>query len=193
MPIVDSIIFALDFKKKMKNLLKIVFAGSFALMLASCTSQSTVPSAEVEALLQAGEFTFMAERANPMGNDVVNILNSLPNTSSSQMLNLDYGYTLQIKKDEVKAELPYFGRMYTANMDPSKNSYRFTSKDFTFTENDGKNGSLMYNIVTKDLSSNAQLSLQVFKSGKAYLSVSSNDRQPISYDGYIKENLVVKK
>ncbi len=193
MPIVDSIIFALDFKKKMKKLLKIVFAGSFALMLASCTSQSTVPSAKVEALLQAGEFTFMAERANPMGNDVVNILNSLPNTSSSQMLNLDYGYTLQIKKDEVKAELPYFGRMYTANMDPSKNSYRFTSKDFTFTENDGKNGSLMYNIVTKDLSNNAQLSLQVFKSGKAYLSVSSNDRQPISYDGYIKENLVVKK
>lgn len=193
MPIVDSIIFALDFKKKMKKLLKIVFAGSFALMLASCTSQSTVPSAKVEALLQAGEFTFMAERANPMGNDVVNILNSLPNTSSSQMLNLDYGYTLQIKKDEVKAELPYFGRMYTANMDPSKNSYRFTSKDFTFTENEGKNGSLMYNIVTKDLSNNAQLSLQVFKSGKAYLSVSSNDRQPISYDGYIKENLVVKK
>lgn len=193
MPIVNSIIFALDFRKKMKNLLKIVFAGSFALMLASCTSQSTVPSAKVEALLQAGEFTFMAERANPMGNDVVNILNSLPNTSSSQMLNLDYGYTLQIKKDEVKAELPYFGRMYTANMDPSKNSYRFTSKDFTFTENDGKNGSLMYNIVTKDLSNNAQLSLQIFKSGKAYLSVSSNDRQPISYDGYIKENLVVKK
>ncbi|MGZ5284650.1 MAG: DUF4251 domain-containing protein [Kaistella sp.] len=35
--------------------------------------------------------------------------------------------------------------------------------------------------------------MEVFKNGKAYVSIDSNDRAPITYDGYIMENTAPKK
>lgn len=177
----------------MKNLCKIVCASLIMIVMNACSSAGNMPSQKVADLLQSGEFTFMAERANPTGGDVVNVLNSLPNSSSSRMLNLDYGYTLQIKQNVVKAELPYFGRMFTPSYDTSKNSYRFTSKDFTMEKIEGKKGSAVYNMTPKDLQNIRKINLEVFKNGKAYLSIDSNDRQPISYDGYIMANTPEKK
>jgi len=177
----------------MKNLIQIISAALILIFMNACTSASNIPSQKVTDLLQSDEFTFMAERANPTGGDVINVLNSLPNSSSSRMLNLDYGYTLQIKKNELKAELPYFGRMFNPSYDTSKNSYRFTSKDFSVLKAEGKKGSAVYSWAPKDLQNIRKINLEVFKNGKAYLSIDSNDRQPISYDGYIMENLPPKK
>jgi len=177
----------------MKNILKILMPAALMIVVNSCNTQSGIPSDKAALLVKSGEFAFMAERANPTGNDVVNILNALPNSSSSNVLNLDYGYTLVIKKDEIKAELPYFGRMYTPNFDTDKNSYRFTSKDFTLKETSGKKGSAVYTIQPKDLQNIRKIVLETFKNGKAYLSIEANDRQSISYDGYITENAAVKK
>ena len=172
----------------MKNLFKII---SFALLMVvfnACSSTNTVASANITSLLKENEFTFMAQRANPKNSDVVNVLNSLPNSTSSRVLNLDYGYTLKITKNEISAELPYFGRMFTSNYDNTKNSYRFTSKDFTMNQKDGKKGSTIYQITTNDQQPPKRLILEVFPNGKAYLSIDSSDRQPISYDGYIQGN-----
>lgn len=163
------------------------------LFLQSCSSQMNVNPQKINSLLQSGEFTFVAERAIPTNSDVVNILNSLPNSSASRMLDLDPGYTVEIKKSEIAVALPYFGRMYTPNFDQDKNSYRFTTKDFTMSESSGKKGSNIYNISTKDQQNSIKMILQVYKNGQAYLSVNSNDRQSISYDGYIMENILPKK
>ena len=92
----------------------------------------------------------MAEHANPTSYDVVNILNALPNSSASNILNLDYGYTFEIKKGEIKVDLPYFGRMYTPTFDSEKNSYRFTSKDFKIEKTVGRKGSSIFTILPKD-------------------------------------------
>jgi hypothetical protein len=135
----------------------------------------------------------MAEHANPTGNDVVNIINSLPNSSASNILNLDYGYSLVLKKEKITIDLPYFGRMYTPNYDSSKNAFNFTSKDFTIKETFGKKGSSIYTIMMKDQQNINRLVLEVYKNGKAYLSITANDRQFISYDGYIMENKMEKK
>lgn len=162
-------------------------------LMNSCTSQSSVTPAHVSELLDKGEFTFMAERANPTSSDVVNIMNSLPTSTSSQILNLDYGYTMELKKNELTLTLPYFGRMYTPNYDNTKNSYRLTSKDFTIAHSSGKKGSTLYTILPKDQQNIRRIMLDVYKNGKAYLSIDANDRQGISYDGYIMEDVVAKK
>lgn len=162
------------------------------ILLTACGANNTLPKAQVEALMNAQEFTFMAERANPTNYDVVNVMNSFPGGSTSKMLDLDYGYTVQIKRNELAVELPYFGRMYTPSMDPSKNSYRFTSKDFSLTKADGRNGSAIFTVIPRDEKTVQRMIIEVFPQGRAYMSIASNDRQPISYHGYVMENKVQK-
>ena len=177
----------------MKNLFKI-FIATLALSVSfACSTQNNIVPANIAPLLESNKFTFVAENANPTNLDVVNVMNSLPGGSSSRILNLDSGYTIEIRKDELQVTLPYFGRMYTASMDPSKNSYRFTSKDFTVMKSEGKKGRSIFTIVANDQQNIRTINMEVFKNGKAYVSIDSNDRQPISYDGYIMENAVLKK
>ena len=109
------------------------------------------------------------------------------------MLNLDSGYTIELKKEKVTVTLPYFGRMYISSMSPEKNSYRFTSEKFTVTESRGSKGKSVITIVFGDQHQVQKINMEIFSNGKAYVSVASNDRQPISYDGYITENAAVKK
>ncbi len=170
----------------MKNIWNTI--GIFLLLLTSCGSQLNMAPEKVNQLLSRGEFTFMAQRANPTNADVTNVLNSLPNASSARILNLDYGYTLQITKDQLDVNLPYFGRTYNPSYDTSKNSFRFTSKSFRVTQKDGKNGNKNYFFTVNDQNSIRKMNLEIFSNGKAYLSVDADDRQPISYDGYIMEN-----
>lgn len=177
----------------MKTILKSITVLLTLVFLSSCSTQNISNSPAVAELLEKGEFTFMAERANPSNLDVVNVMNSIPGGSSSRILNLDSGYTIEIRKDELQVTLPYFGRMYTASMDPSKNSYRFTSKDFSVKRSEGKKGRSIFTIIANDQQNIGSINMEVFKNGKAYVSIDSNDRQPISYDGYIMENAVLKK
>lgn len=177
----------------MKNLIKIISILGAITFFNSCETQSNIAPEQVNNLIQNKEFTFMAEKANPTNYDVVKVLNSLPNSSASQILNLDSGYTLEIKKDEVIAQLPYFGKMYNPTYSTGKDSYRFTSKDFSMTEVSGKKGSTIFTILPKDQQNIRRMDLEVYQNGKAYLSIDSNDRQQISYDGYIMQNIPDKK
>ena len=176
----------------MKNIIKIVFAAITLLISFSCHTQSNIPPANIASLLESREFTFMAEHANPNNLDVINVINSLPGGSSSRMMDLDYGYSIEIRKDELQVTLPYFGRMYTSNMDPD-NSYRFSSNDFTIINKEGKKKSTIFHIVTKDQQNKIIIDMEVFQNGKAYVWIESNDRQSISYDGHIMANSTVKK
>lgn len=173
----------------MKNL-TLYLSVMMLMLLSACGSTTNIPREKVNSLLQSGEFTFMAQRAVPTNFDVVNVMNSLPNSSSTRMLQLDYGYTIRLKSNELLVELPYFGRMYTPSYDTSKNSYRFTSKDFSLMQAEGKKGSRIYTISPNDHKEVRRIIMEVFANGKAYVSIDSNDRQPISYDGYIMENTV---
>lgn len=172
----------------MKNLFKIIMLGVLMVVFNACSSKNTVANANISKLLKENEFTFIAQRANPASADVVNVLTSMPNSTSTQVLNLDYGYSLKIMKNEITAVLPYFGRMFSSSYDNTNNSYRFTSKDFNISQSSGKKGSVIYLINTKDQQNVRRMILEVFPNGKAYLSIDSTDRQPISYDGYIQEN-----
>lgn len=171
--------------------MKKIFLASFVfvlMILQSCASQNGLDPQLVEEILSKDQFTFMATKANPTSNDVNNIINSMPNVASARMLNLDYGYDVVIKEKEITVTLPYFGRMYTPSYDSSKNSYRFTSKDFSISKKQNKKGNWVYTIKPKDADGVKTLYLEVYKNGNANLSIDSNDRQPISYEGYIMKN-----
>ena len=177
----------------MKTLLKTMTALLAFIFLLSCKTQNGEKSAAVEALLKKGEFTFVAEYANPTNPDVVKVMNSIPRGSSSRMLNLDSGYTIEIRTDVLKVTLPYFGRMYAENIEPSKNIYQIRTEDFTINKKDGKKGSSVFTIVANDQQNIRTINMEVFNDGKANIWVDSNDRQSVSYDGYITRNFITAK
>jgi hypothetical protein len=109
------------------------------------------------------------------------------------MLDLDYGYSVVIKEKELDVNLPYFGRLFNPSYDTSKNSYNFNSKDFTVSKLQNKKGNWVFTVSPKDLSNVRVIYIEIFKNGGAYVSIDSNDRQAISYDGYIMKNEVEKE
>lgn len=180
----------------MKKYIKIIPFFVLVLLFQNCSSQNTVSSQMVNTLVSSDEFTFHAERANPTNYDVINVINSMPNATSTRILQLDAGsYIIQIQKDKLEVVLPYFGRTFnpTYGGNSSDNSYRFTSKDFTIAKSQDKKGNWIYKIKPNDVKNVSDINIEVFKNGKAFTSVRSNDRQPITYDGYISENEKAKE
>lgn len=176
----------------MKNILLYLMIV-VSLISVSCASQSRITKAQLDNLVQNDQFTFMAQRANPTSYDVLNVLNSMPNSTSTRLLNLDYGYTVQLKDGEVSVDLPYFGRMYNAGYNQTKQGLTFTSKDYIIDKTKNSKGGYTYTILVKDTKHVQNIYLEVFKNGRALVSINSNDRQPISYDGYVMENVKIKK
>ena len=161
--------------------------GFMLFALTACSSQKTINSKELSRLIDTGEFTFMARRAAPSDMTAVNVLNSLPGGSSTRVLDLSYGYNFKVTPTQLTAELPFFGRLYIPTMDRDRESYRFTSKDFTLDrKSTGKKVS--YVIRPRDVAHLQTIYLDVFPNGQAYLSLSGDDRSPITYDGEIVAN-----
>lgn len=174
----------------MKKYISIIFVFGFLMIFQNCSSQTQPDAKSVEALINSNDFSFHAERATPTNYDVINVMNSLPNTTSTRILDLSGGnYSIDLRKDKLDVTLPYFGRVFNPSYgNSSQNSYRFTSKDFVVTQSQGRKGKSIVKIKVKDQSTVDEITIEVFKNGKAFTSVRSNDRQPISYDGYITKN-----
>ena len=177
----------------MKKIIVIIF-GSMVLSFQSCASQVYMDPANIERLVNDKNFSFMAQRANPTNVDVINIANSIPNYGSGRMLNLDYGYTLELKNGELISTLPYFGRSYsTRTFDPEKQGLRFTSKNYTIDKSITKKGNTMLRIKPNDINYINTIYIEIYKNGKAFVSFDASDRQPISFDGYLMKNEELKK
>ena len=160
----------------------------------NCSSQSGTDSQTVSMLVNSQDFSFRAERATPTNYDVINVMNSLPNSASTRILDLTgSNYSIDLRKDKLEVVLPYFGRVFNPTYgNTSQNSYRFTSKDFTVNTTQGRKGKSIVKIKVNDANTVDEITIEVFKNGKAFTSIRSNDRQPISYDGYITKNEEVK-
>ncbi len=178
----------------MQKSLKILSLFVLAVIFQNCSAQSSADSQVVSSLISSEEFTFHAQRANPMNYDVINTLNSIPNNPSTRILQLDgEGYVIELKKGQLEVVLPYFGRAFTSTYGSSDNSYRFTSKDYTVTKSQSKKGNWVFRIQPNDVKNVSDINIEVYKNGKAFTSVRSNDRQPITYDGYVSKNEVLKE
>ena len=138
----------------------------------SCVSSSSAQDkdADIKGLIDAKRYVFIAQSATPMG---------------GRFVQLTSDYDLKIRPDSVISYLPYYGRSYSAPLDPTQSGIQFTSTDFEYTQKARKKGGWDIVIKPKDVRDPRQLSLTVSEGGNATLQVVSNDRQAISFSGYI--------
>lgn len=140
-------------------------------------------------------FTQIIEAQDLTATQVQNIVNSKHYTFQAQTVSPQRGglrqltteYFLQVSGETLVSYLPYFGRAYTAPINPSDAGYDFTSTRFDYTVSAKKKGSYLVSIRTKDKMANTDFALTIYNNGNAYLQVNNSDRQPISYRGYIKQ------
>lgn len=127
--------------------------------------------AELTKAVNARQYTFKAEYANPMrgGNRAL--------TSE---------YDMVVRMDSIIVYLPYFGRAYVAPIDPTKGGIQFTSTKFEYTAKQKKSGSWEISIVPKDERSVQKFFLTITQDGYATLQVTNSERDPISFQGYIE-------
>lgn len=166
----------------------IILIFSVALMTISCGSTTYLDQASLSSAIAKKEFRYNATKAFPLdNNNINNILNSFPGgAGGGRLMNLDPGYGFNLKKDLFSVYLPYFGRAFNVSPgDVNNGGIRFESKDFNIKQTSTKKGNTLLVITPTDNKVSYVFNLEIFKNGSAFLSVNSNDRQPISYDGSI--------
>jgi len=127
-------------------------------------------SAEIQQLIETQDFVFVAQNAVPQ---------------TGRTINLTTTYDMRLSKDTLVSQLPYFGRAFVAPMNPSDGGINFTSTKFTSTINQRKKGGWDITLLPSDTKDVRQMFLTVSQNGYASLQVTSNNRQPISFTGYI--------
>lgn len=170
--------------KTLRNIIGVTLAGlmlmavPFDMQAQSKKKATAEKTAEVKGMVDAQEYVFKAQTVIPM---------------SGRTRQITSDYDLKVTKEEVVAYLPYFGRAYSAPIDPSKGGIQFTSKDFEYTATPRKKGGWEVLIRPKDARDVQQLTLTISENGYGSLQVISTNRQPISFSGYITEKKETKK
>lgn len=171
----------------LRTMKKLVFALFFLIINSCTTSYNTLDADAVDALLAGQDFSFCAKQANTSSFDALMIMNNFPG-GANKMNDLGSGYGIKFEKNEMEVALPYFGRAYSSRVNSRDSGFRWVSKDYTLEKTKNKKGNWIIRIQSNDQKNINRMVLEVFKNGKSYLSVDANDRQPISYDGYIEKN-----
>lgn len=172
----------------MKNVLH---AGPlFILMIlffSSCASQkaTTGSQPDYQALIESRRFTFKAQTVIPTEDSRFNPRFMFPN--GNNLYQLSSGYDVKVTPDSVTAYLPFFGRSFTAPLDPTKGGIQFTSTDFDYKQSIKKKN-YQITITPKDARDIRSLSLTITPAGYAYVQVLSMNKTPISYNGVIEND-----
>ena len=152
-------------------LLLFVVAGTTHAQSPSKKERQQARQLQIRSLVDSQHYTFNAEIAMPMTGRTIQL------TGDS--------YDLEIGSASILSYLPYFGRAYSAPLDPARAGIQFTTKNFEYTATPGSGGGWNVLIKTKDLQDAWQLSLNITADGYATLQVTGGNRQPISFSGTI--------
>ncbi|MCW3092300.1 MAG: hypothetical protein JWP81_3369 [Ferruginibacter sp.] len=159
--------------KTFKKSIRFIILSLSAICLGQmATAQKSLSSKEIviKNAVENQAYTFYAQNVTP---------------SSGRQRFLTSEYTLNISKDTIESYLPFFGRAYSAPMDPSDAGIKFASTSFDYNLAPRKKGGWNVDIKPKDAQGVQQLTLSVFENGNATLQVISTNRQPISFNGYV--------
>ncbi|MES2828701.1 MAG: DUF4251 domain-containing protein [Bacteroidota bacterium] len=170
--------------KKLKTILMIAML-SIAIQASAQTDKATTIK-----LIEGKNFVFNATSANPMNSSEINaIFSRMPGAVGGGAVQLAGSrYQLTVDNESVDAYLPYFGRSYNAPKNPNETGIKFNSKEFSYKADKNKKGNYVITIKPEDTKGDVMsMTLNVSKNGYASLSVISNNRQTISYNGYISE------
>ena len=120
----------------MKILFKCLFVTILICIITSPVAEAQNSAnnkeADMQAAIKSRDYIFYAQYATPQSG------RQIPLTSNS---------TLTLKDDTLISYFPYFGRAYTAPVNPNENSIEFTSTKFSYTAKQTKKGG--YNVVIK--------------------------------------------
>ena len=149
----------------LKNFIFIVFVFSVAPVHAQDKD------IDIKSLVESKRFVFKAQSVSP------------PSAPLRQLTGDNY--ELRMLGDSLISYLPYFGRAYAAPSPGSSAGYNFTSTKFDYTAKARKKGGWDIVIKTKDVTDFREFDLTVSTNGTASLRALSNNRQLISYNGFI--------
>lgn len=161
----------------MRTRMYFIIIALISLGLTSCgSSQTTAQRQETALAIQEKvnnlDFTFNAKIAYP---------------TSFKAINLSPYYDVKVSPDTITAYLPYYGRSYTAPMDPSDSGIKFTSTDFEYELKEGKkSGNWLLNIKVNERGHDFTLYFDIWDNGTARLSVRDSRRSNISFTGDIE-------
>ncbi len=145
----------------------------------------TATRVDYTSIIEARRFTFQAQTVIPTEDSRLNPRLMLPN--GNNLYQLSSGYHLKITPDSVVACLPFFGRAFTAPVDPMKGGIQFVSTRFDYKQN-LKKKSFEITITPQDVPEINTVRVYVGASGYASVHISSLNRTPISYNGVIEDN-----
>ena len=111
---------------------------------------------------------------------IVEVNKAIPMSGSARTLTSTYSLT--VNGDEVKSYLPYFGRAYSVPYGGGEGLiFESTITDYQITFN--KKGMAEITFKTRTKEDLFTYRVQIFMNGSASVHVSSNNRQPISFNG----------
>ena len=143
--------------------------------LGSCTSTKEPLSSEtwarIENVITSKNFRFDASWAEPIGSRVSRVSIT--------------GFML-MQGDSLQMELPYIGQRQVAQMGVGNQGMKFegTATDIKTSRNE-KNNHYDLDFKTRNQGESLQCNLRVFSGMRAVLTINSNQRNSISYDGEI--------
>jgi|SRR6476661_2163347 len=150
-----------------------LYVAIAAILFGSCATNNQVSdsakAAQIEQLITIKHFTFVAEQALPSG---------------GRSINLTSRYDLSINGDTLISFLPYYGRAFTAPIGRTGSGLQFTATEATIDTEKTRNGGYEMRILPNVQEVN-QFALSISNNGSASLRVRSNNRDPITFYGYI--------
>lgn len=163
-------------KKSICFYLLLFFISTITLQAQDARKEKQILKAnQVSAWIESRNYDFVAQMAMPM---------------SGNTRQLTSEYDVLISKDTINSYLPYFGRAYSASLNPDDAGIKFISKEFIYKSTNRNKGGWDIEIKPKDAKEVQQLSLSISEDGYATLQVIQTNRQPISFNGYIREKMV---
>lgn len=126
---------------------------------------------EVKALLESGTYIFTVQTAQPNGGIAIRIS--------------DTNYSIDSKDNYLKADLPYFGRAYASHYsNDSGIKFEGSPENFEIKE-DHKKGNIQVNYKISGTTEHLNVSMFISSTGFGSVSITSQNRQSISYYGYL--------
>ena len=165
--------------KSLNKILKIsllffaVLAFGITVSAQDAKEEKSEKEANIKTLIDAHRYTFKAQSVHP---------------SRGRTVQLNSDYDLRVSGDTVRSYLPYFGRAYSAPLDGRGGGFDFTSNKFEYVQKERKKGGWDITIRPKDVNDVRELFLTVFENGSASLRVTSNNREPISFNGFVEKS-----
>lgn len=127
------------------------------------------------ALVESGKYEFIGRKANPLKGRQIDL------TTRQNFMKID--------GENASAQMPYFGRAFSGGYSSSDGGIKFDGlmENYNVRQNDKKRR-ISISFKVKGEGDNYSCSLSISSMESASLSVTSNNKQGISYNGFIKEN-----